>query len=104
MLFIRSLAIFLCSWAAVAAPALTYSTYLRDAFTPKAITTDPSGNIYLAGSAVIDPASGTKAAMVIKLNPQASQYLYVSTLNGQPNQVANAIAADGAGNAYVAGS
>jgi uncharacterized protein (TIGR03437 family) len=89
---------------AAATPVLTYSTYLRDAFSPKAIAVDPSGNVYLAGSAVIDPAGSTTAAMVVKLNAQAGQYAYVSFLNGQTNQVVNAIAVDAAGNAYAAGS
>ena len=46
----------LCSGIASAAsyPVLTYSTYLRDSFTPNAIATDPAGNIYLAGTGVID--------------------------------------------------
>ena len=31
-------------------PSIAYSTYLRDYFTPTAIATDSSGNIYLAGN------------------------------------------------------
>jgi hypothetical protein len=50
---VRSLSLFLYSGLAFAAsaskaPVLTYSTYLRDSFTPNAIATDSSGNIYLA--------------------------------------------------------
>jgi uncharacterized protein (TIGR03437 family) len=106
MLLIRALA--LCAWTGVAiaatAPVLTYSTYLRDAFVPNAIATDSSGNIYLAGSAVIDPATQGKAGFVVKLNPQSGQYIYQSFLNGQANQIVNAIAVDESGNAYVAGT
>jgi uncharacterized protein (TIGR03437 family) len=83
---------------------LTYSTYLRDGFTPNAIATDPSGNIYVAGSILVDPAAFQITVLVIKLNPQATQYLYVRYLGGSVNDYANAITVDGAGNAYVAGS
>jgi hypothetical protein len=62
--------------------ALTYSTYLRDGFTPNAIATDPSGNIYVAGSILVDPAAFQITVLVIKLNPQATQYLYVRYLGG----------------------
>ena len=92
------------SIAASTAPALTYSTYLRDSFTPKAIATDSSGNIYVTGYAIVDPAAAQTTALVIKLNPQASQYLYVRYLGGSVDDYANAIAVDGAGNAYIAGA
>ena len=90
--------------AASAFPILTYSTYLRDGFTPKAIATDSSGNIYMAGNAIVDPATSQTTVLVVKLNPQASQYLYVRYLGGSVNDSANAIAVDSAGDAYVAGS
>jgi uncharacterized protein (TIGR03437 family) len=104
---IRSLALFLCSGLAFAAsspsyPVLTYSTYLRDSFTPNAIATDSSGNIYMAGSVVVETATQT-TALVVKLNPQATQYLYVRYLGGSVFDQASAIAVDSAGNAYVAG-
>lgn len=85
-------------------PVLTYSTYLRDSFTPKAIATDSAGNIYLAGNAIIDPATSQSTVLVVKLNPQGSQYLYVRYLGGSVKDSASAIAVDAAGNAYVAGS
>jgi hypothetical protein len=108
-MLIRTLPFFLCSgliFAASAAtfPELTYSTYLRDGFTPEAIVTDPSGNIYIAGNAIVDPALAQTTVVVMKLNPQASQYLYVRYLGGSVADYANAIAVDGAGNAYIAGS
>ena len=55
----RTLSVLLFSGLALAAsyPVLTYSTYLRDSFTPMAIATDSSGNIYMAGNAIIDPTS-----------------------------------------------
>ena len=43
--------------SAATAPALVYSTYLRDSFTPNAIATDSSGNIYIAGNVLVDPAA-----------------------------------------------
>lgn len=85
-------------------PVLTYSTYLRDSFTPKAIATDSFGNIYMTGNAIVDPATSQSTVLVLKLNPQASQYLYVRYIGGSVRDSANAIAVDAAGNAYVAGS
>lgn len=106
-MLIHALLLLLFSGLAFAAstfPVLTYSTYLRDSFTPKAIATDSSGNIYLAGNAIVDPATSQSTVLVVKLNPQASQYLYVRYLGGSVKDSANAIAVDAAGNAYVAGS
>lgn len=104
----RLLSGLLCSGVAFAAavsaaPVLAYSTYLRDGFTPHAITTDSAGNIYLAGTVLIDPAANQSTALVMKLNPQATQYLYVRYLGGSVSDSANAIAVDSAGNAYIAG-
>jgi hypothetical protein len=108
-MLMRSLSLFLFSGLAFAAPAsafplLTYSTYLRDSFTPSAIATDSSGNIYLAGNAIVDRATFQTTVLVAKLNPQASQYLYVRYLGGSVGDYANGIAVDAAGNAYVVGS
>jgi uncharacterized protein (TIGR03437 family) len=106
---VRSLALILYSGLAFAAsaskaPVLTYSTYLRDSFTPNAIATDSSGNIYMAGNATIDPATLQTTVLVVKLNPKTSQYVYVRYLGGSVDDFANAIAVDGAGNAYIAGA
>ncbi len=108
-MLIRSLSLYLCSGLAFAAaaptfPVLTYSTYLRDNFTPTAIATDTSGNIYMAGTATVDPALYQTTVLIVKLNPQASQYLYVRFLGGSVYDSASAIAVDSAGNAYVAGT
>jgi uncharacterized protein (TIGR03437 family) len=105
-MFTRSVWLFLFSglaFAAPAFPALTYSTYLRDSFTPTAIATDSSGNIYLAGNAIVDPSASQTTVLVVKLDPHASQYLYVRFLGGSVNDTASAIAVDSAGDAYVAG-
>ena len=110
-MLIPKLSLFICSGllsvasAATEAtfPALTYSTYLRDNFTPTSIATDSSGNIYLAGNVTVDPSSSDTTVLVAKLNPQASQYLYVRYVGGSVSDSASAIAIDSAGNAYVAG-
>jgi len=107
-MFFRLLSMFIYSGLALAAtaptfPALTYSTYLRDSFTPAAIATDSSGNIYLAGNAIIDASSSQGTILVLKLNPQASAYLYVRFLGGSVNDKASAIAVDSTGSAYIAG-
>src|SRR5690349_6716121 len=102
MLPTRALALFLSAGTAAAAtaPALTYSTYLHGAFTPNAIAADASGNVYLAGTIAI--ALTARFSFIEKFNPQTGQYLYRSILNGELNQVANAITVDSAGNAYIA--
>ncbi len=107
-MFLRLLPVFVCSRLALAAttpafPALTYSTYLRDSFTPAAIATDSSGNIYLAGNAIVNASSTQETVLVLKLNPQASTYLYVRYFGGSVNDKASAIAVDSTGNAYIAG-
>jgi hypothetical protein len=104
---IRSVPLFFCSWLTAAAastfPSLSYSTYLRDSFTPSAIATDSAGNIYLAGKAVVDAATSQTTTLVVKMNPQATQYLYVRYVGGSVNEAASALAVDSSGNAWVAG-
>ena len=105
-MFPRLFSILVCSGVtlATAAPALTYSTYLRDAFKPTAIASDPSGDIYLTGNVIADPSLSNTTVLVVKLNPQATQYLYVRYLGGSVSDTATAIAVDNAGNAYIAGT
>jgi len=87
-----------------ASPAnLTISTYLKDGFNPAAIASDAAGNVYLAGSAVIDSVSQTMGAIVVKLDPKARQYLYLTYFDSAANDQLSSIAVDSAGNAYVAG-
>src|SRR5579864_3731637 len=104
-MLVRSLALSLCSGLCFAAsfPVLTYSTYLRDSFTPKAIATDSPGNIYIAVNAIVDPLTSQSTVLIVKLNPQGTTYQYVRYLGGSLNDSPNAIAVDSAGNAYVAG-
>jgi uncharacterized protein (TIGR03437 family) len=82
---------------------LEISTYLKDGFTPAAIASDSQGNVYLAGSAVIDAASGTTGAVVAKLDSKAIQYLYLVYLDSAASDQVSAIAIDGSGNAYITG-
>ena len=87
-----------------AVPAtLAVSTYLKAGFTPAAIATDSQGNVYLAGSAVIDATSGATSAVVMKVDPKATQYLYVTYLDSAASDQVSGIAVDGVGNAYVVG-
>ncbi len=83
---------------------LPISTYLKDGFTPAAIASDSQGNIYLAGSAVIDPASQAAGAAVAKVDPKATQYLYLTYFDSAASDQVSAIAIDRSGNAYIAGS
>jgi uncharacterized protein (TIGR03437 family) len=111
---LRSLILVMCLGSVFAAapttptapsfPELTYSTYLRDAFTPNAIATDSSGSVYLAGSAVVDPSTSQTTALVVKINPKTNEYLYLRYWGGSVYDSASAIAVDSAGNTYVAGA
>ena len=87
-------AVFLLVHTAWAASGLTYSTYLRKGFTPSAIVTDAVGNVYLAGSTIIDPVTSQTAAMVVKLDPTGAKYLYVRTIGGTASDAALGIAVD----------
>jgi uncharacterized protein (TIGR03437 family) len=83
--------------------SLAYSTYLRYGFKPAAITSDAQGNLYLAGSAVIDPLSRATSAVIAKLNPTATQYLYFEYFDSAASDTITAITVDAAGNLYVTG-
>jgi Beta-propeller repeat len=82
---------------------LAVSTYFRDGFTPSAVTSDASGNLYIAGTVPLDPESPGATAAVAKLDPMATQYLYLAYLDAAASDSISAIAVDSAGNAYVAG-
>lgn len=87
-----------------AASGLSYSTYLREGFTPAAIAMDSAGNVYLAGSIVVNAATAQTAAMLVKLDPTGAQYLYVRAIGGSGVDAAQAIAVDSAGDAFVTGT
>ena len=106
-----------------AGSALVYSTYLRratsgDGSTATAIGLDSLGDAYITGStsaadfpvtpdaaqsAKGDPTHDFTDAFLTKLNASGSGLLYSSYLGGPGNDVANAIAVDPAGDAYVTG-
>ena len=90
--------------AAAQAASLPVSTYLKDGFTPAAIAADSQGNVYVAGSAVIDPSALTMGAVVAKVDGKASQFLYLTYFDSAANDQVSALAVDGAGNAYIAGT
>ena len=102
----RSLSLVL---AAMLQPALfpanlAISTYWKSGFTPLSMAADSQGNLYIAGTAVIDPVAQTTSAAVAKINPAATQYVYLTYLDSAASDQVSAIAVDSTGNAYVAGS
>jgi uncharacterized protein (TIGR03437 family) len=96
--------IFAAVFAQTLLPAnLAVSTYLKDGFTPSAIATDAQGNVYLAGYASIDPVSQTSSAVVAKLDPKVSGYVYLTYLDSAGNDTTSAMTVDAAGDVYLAG-
>ena len=83
--------------------SLPVSAYFKDGFTPAAIASDPQGNIYVVGAAIVDPAAQTSSVAVVKLDPNAAGYLYLTYLDSASQDYISAIAVDAAGNAYIAG-
>src|ERR1043165_9032839 len=97
---------------------LIYSTYLSgsNSDTPSAVATDAAGNTYVTGSTnspnalvtntiappCTTPTSCSSYVYVVKLNP-AGALVYWTLIGGTGQQLANAIAVDAAGNAYIAG-
>ncbi len=101
-------------------PVLVYSTYLGGgaADIGNGIAVDGSGNAYVTGSTLsVAPtafpttagafqlaSAGLTDAFVTKLNAAGNMLVYSTYLGGGNADVGNAIAVDGAGNAYVTGS
>ena len=93
---------------------LVYSTYIRSA-TANAIAVDADGNAYITGGALsgfattpgaLQPATGSTGgtnAFVLKLNATGTAAMYATFLGGSGNDIGNAVAVDGAGNAHVGG-
>lgn len=96
-------------------PLLVYSTFLGGSGQDvgSGIAVDSSGNVYIAGQTVspdfptTSPLQatygGNQDAFVAKLNANGSALIYSTFLGGNLNDVANSIAVDNAGNAYVTG-
>ena len=95
--------------------ALIYSTYLGGGSDDSAygIAVDSSGNAYVAGNtsstnfptvnAIQGTAGGSSDAFVAKINTSGTALLYSTYLGGANYDIANGIAVDSFGNAYVAG-
>ena len=100
---------------ASAAPSIAFSTYLGGTQWDEAmdVETDASGATYVAGftESVNTPVShaasgrqhGIMDAYVAKLAPDGRTLRYATFLGGKDLDVANALAVDRRGNAYVAG-
>jgi len=98
-----------------AGSALAYSTFIGSFGdeTGTGIAVDLAGNAYLTGktqstnfptaNAFQATKNGPLDAFVTKLNPAGSALVYSTFLGGGGNELANAIAIDSAGNAYVGG-
>jgi hypothetical protein len=94
-------------------PTLSYSTYFGVGVQDYAIAVDAGGNAYVTGQAYdVQTTTGAfqtarptsiGSAFVTKLNPAGSGLVYSTYLGGGYGSAANAIAVDGAGNAYVTG-
>ena len=95
--------------------AVTFSTFLggSDIDFANAVATDIAGNTYVAGityskdlptvNAIQSALTGAPNALVVALNGQTGKLQYATYLGGSGRDNANAIAADAAGNAYIAG-
>ena len=98
-------------------PVLTYGTYLggNSIDDGQAIAVDGGGNAYVTGStyssdfpttadALAPNKHGDRDAFVAKLNADGTDLIYATYLGGSGySDVGQAIAVDGAGNAYVTG-
>lgn len=103
------------SRALVIDPVLDFSTYIGGSGFDRGegIALDGQGNIYIAGrtlstdfpseNALDGTAGGSFDAFVLKFNPSGSTLIYATYLAGSRLDVANGIAVDTAGNAYITG-
>jgi len=97
-------------------PVLAYSTYLGGSSidTANGIAVAPDGSAFIAGGTfsgtnfptvhTIFPYAGEEDAFVAKISPDGSTLLYSTYLGGASYDVANAIAVDAAGEAFVTGT
>lgn len=98
-------------------PVLSYSTYLGGRLDDGTadIAVDARGNAYVTGftnstnfprtaGAFQTALGGTNDAFVTKLDPTGSGLVYSTYFGGEASDAGAAIAIDGAGNAYVAGT
>ncbi len=84
---------------------LAYSTYLSagsGTTESRGIAVDPSGNVYIAGATASSAATGTDVFLA-KLNPSGTGLVFLQFIRGAKDDVANAVAVDSSGAAYVTG-
>lgn len=93
---------------------LVYSTFLGNSGTASGIAADPSGNAYVVGATLASgfptksplqsaPAgANVSAPFISKISPDGSAFIYSTFLSANPDTIAG-VAADVAGNAYLAG-
>jgi hypothetical protein len=99
------------------AATLLYSTYFGGSGfeDTRAIATDSSGNVYIAGSTALGLfpikgalqsvyGGGSTDAFIAKLNPTGTSLIYATFLGGSDADVATALAVDSAGSVYVVGN
>lgn len=116
LLFLVCVSFALLSIGAVnhSSPALSFSSFLggRSGDYPFAITTDPSGFVYVVGYTrspnfpKLHPFQANKGgedAFVTKIDPVHSRIVYSTYLGGNSMDFATGVAADSFGNAYVVG-
>jgi uncharacterized protein (TIGR03437 family) len=99
-----------------AGSAFLYSTYLGGSATDEAnaIAIDATGAAYVAGdtfsndfntrNALQASTRGQQDAFIAKLTPNGGQLVYSTYLGGRRDDLANGIAVDTSGNAYITGS
>lgn len=99
-------------------PVLSHSSYLGGSGVDSgaSIAVDSAGNAYVAGSTLsanlptLTPVqakwggNNSMDAFVAKINPSGSALVYATYLGGSDYDIANGIAVDGSGNAYVVGT
>jgi uncharacterized repeat protein (TIGR01451 family) len=96
-------------------PVLVYSSFLGGAASEQGlgITVDSQGSAYLTGNTTSTdfPSAGAfqsvkdafNDAFVVKLNPAGTALLYGTYIGGNGDDIANAIAVDAQGSAYIVG-
>ena len=96
------------SKALVIDPVLLYGTYIDNRVSPKAMTVDARGNVYLTGSATPTREEDGRYAFrsdvfVMKLSSTGTKVEYVTYLGGRSIDQAFGIAIDTEGSAYITG-
>ncbi len=84
-------------------PVLTYSTYggMGATYQATAVAVDGSGNSYVTGSTT-GPRGDTNI-FVSKINPAGNMLIYTATIGGAGDDIANGIAIDSTGAAFLTG-